>query len=111
MIQKLTYDGEAVTYDANGNLLRWPLNGGMADFTYGFCNCLVKVKVADGIGMAAGSAISALSIRTSSNFKGLLSTGDNLARSFRISVIAGNTISNRNKAQRKRYNNKRKRKT
>lgn len=44
----ITYGGEAVTYDANGNMLHGPLNGEMADFTYDCRNRLIKVTEADG---------------------------------------------------------------
>ena len=44
----ITYGGEAVTYDADGNMLHGPLNGEMADFTYDCRNRLVKVKEGDG---------------------------------------------------------------
>jgi len=44
----ITYNGEAVTYDADGNMLRGPLDGQMADFTYDCRNRLVEVKDADG---------------------------------------------------------------
>ncbi len=44
----LTYNGQAVEYDAEGNMTKGPLNGGMAEFTYDCRNRLVKVKEADG---------------------------------------------------------------
>ena len=44
----LTYNGQAVEYDADGNMTRGPLKGGMAEFTYDCRNRLVKVKEEDG---------------------------------------------------------------
>ena len=44
----VTYNGEKVTYDADGNMLHGPLNGQMADFTYDCRNRLVKVETKDG---------------------------------------------------------------
>ncbi len=44
----ITYNGEPVTYDADGNMLHGPLNGEMADFTYDCRNRLVKIVTADG---------------------------------------------------------------
>lgn len=44
----LTYNGQAVEYDACGNMIKGPLNGGMAEFTYDCRNRLVKVKEEDG---------------------------------------------------------------
>ncbi len=44
----LTYNGQAVEYDACGNMTKGPLNGGMAEFTYDCRNRLVKVKEEDG---------------------------------------------------------------
>ena len=39
----LTYNGQQVEYDKEGNMTRGPLNGGMADFAYDCRNRLVKV--------------------------------------------------------------------
>ncbi|MBD5539839.1 MAG: PKD domain-containing protein, partial [Lachnospiraceae bacterium] len=44
----LTYNGQTVEYDAEGNMTKGPLNGGMAEFTYDCRNRLIKVKEADG---------------------------------------------------------------
>lgn len=44
----LTYNGQTVEYDAEGNMTKGPLNGGMAEFGYDCRNRLVKVKEADG---------------------------------------------------------------
>lgn len=44
----ITYNGEEVTYDADGNMLHGPLNGRMADFVYDSRNRLIKVRDADG---------------------------------------------------------------
>lgn len=44
----LTYNGQQVEYDKEGNMTRGPLNGGMADFVYDCRNRLVKVTEADG---------------------------------------------------------------
>lgn len=44
----LTYNGQNVEYDAEGNMTKGPLNGGMAEFSYDCRNRLVKVKEADG---------------------------------------------------------------
>lgn len=45
----LTYNGQAVEYDPEGNMTRGPLNGGMAEFTYDCRNRLVKVREEDGL--------------------------------------------------------------
>ncbi len=44
----VTYNGEKVTYDADGNMLHGPLDGQMADFTYDCRNRLIKVETEDG---------------------------------------------------------------
>ena len=44
----VTYNGETVIYDDNGNMTHGPLNGAMADLTYDCRNRLIKVKEADG---------------------------------------------------------------
>ena len=38
----LTYNGEAVTYDADGNMIHGPLNGVMTDFAYDCRNRLIQ---------------------------------------------------------------------
>lgn len=44
----LTYNGQQVEYDKEGNMTRGPLNGDMADFAYDCRNRLIKVTEADG---------------------------------------------------------------
>ncbi|MCH5280115.1 MAG: PKD domain-containing protein, partial [Lachnospiraceae bacterium] len=44
----LSYNNQKIEYDANGNMIRGPLNGAMADFAYDCRNRLVKVTEADG---------------------------------------------------------------
>ena len=44
----ITYNGEEITYDADGNMLHGPLDGQMADFTYDCRNRLIKVETEDG---------------------------------------------------------------
>ena len=44
-----TYNGETVTYDADGNMTHGPLNGRMADYEYDCRNRLVRVTEEDGI--------------------------------------------------------------
>ena len=44
----LTYNGQDVEYDKEGNMVKGPLNGDMAEFTYDCRNRLVKVKETDG---------------------------------------------------------------
>ena len=39
----VTYNGQQVTYDADGNMIRGPLDGQMAEFTYDCRNRLVEV--------------------------------------------------------------------
>ncbi|MCP4701133.1 MAG: RHS repeat-associated core domain-containing protein, partial [Gammaproteobacteria bacterium] len=36
----MTYNGEAVRFDADGNMIHGPLNGGMADFSFDSCHRL-----------------------------------------------------------------------
>ena len=43
----ITYNGEKVTYDAEGNMLHGPLDGEMADYTYDCRNRLIKVTTAE----------------------------------------------------------------
>ena len=40
--QLIRFNGEKVTYDEDGNMLRGPLNGEMADFTYDCRNRLTS---------------------------------------------------------------------
>lgn len=44
----VSYNGEAVTYDADGNMLHGPLQGQMADYVYDCRNRLISVTTADG---------------------------------------------------------------
>nr|MCR5655325.1 fibronectin type III domain-containing protein [Lachnospiraceae bacterium] len=44
----ITYNGEKVTYDANGNMLHGPLAGGMGDYTYDCRNRLIRTRESDG---------------------------------------------------------------
>ncbi len=40
-----TYDGSAVKFDADGNMTKGPLSGGMADFVFDSRNRLVQASV------------------------------------------------------------------
>lgn len=44
----VSYNGETVTYDADGNMLHGPLQGQMADYAYDCRNRLISVTTADG---------------------------------------------------------------
>jgi RHS repeat-associated protein len=44
----ITYNGEQVSYDAEGNMLHGPLNGKMADYEYDCRNRLIRVTEEDG---------------------------------------------------------------
>ena len=44
----ISYNGETVTYDADGNMLYGPLNGQMASFTYDCRNRLIRTETENG---------------------------------------------------------------